>query len=80
MAAERDQARLREELDMVEEDLVKLRETVAELRGTVGSSAEAPTDAAEVSMLIAMADEQEQLMNTLEARREDLRRRLGEQP
>ncbi|MGW4641009.1 hypothetical protein ACWEN6_20955 [Sphaerisporangium sp. NPDC004334] len=80
MAAERDQARLREELDMVEEDLVKLRETVAELRGTVGGSAEAPTDAAEVSMLIAMADEQEQLMNTLEARREDLRRRLGEQP
>ncbi|MFC4535230.1 hypothetical protein [Sphaerisporangium dianthi] len=78
MAAEGDETGLREELRMVEEDLVKLRETVAELRGTVGEHAEAPTDATEVSMLIAMADEQEQLMTTLEARREVLLRRLGE--
>ncbi|WP_248960713.1 hypothetical protein [Sphaerisporangium perillae] len=77
MAAEGDETELREELRMVEEDLAKLRESVAELRGTIGERSIAPTDAAEVAMLIAMADEQEELIATLEARREALLRRLG---
>jgi hypothetical protein len=78
MMATGDEAALREELRMVEEDLAKLRETARELRETVGESAAAPTDAAETSMLITMAEEQEGLVATLEARREDLMRRLGE--
>ncbi|GGK97097.1 hypothetical protein Sme01_35460 [Sphaerisporangium melleum] len=78
MAAGSDEADLREELRTVEEDLAKLRETLADLRGSVGDRSEGPTDAVETSMLINMADEQEQLITTLEARRDDLRRRVGE--
>jgi hypothetical protein len=78
MMATEDEAALREELRMVEEDLAGLRQTARELRERIGDRADAPTDWAEISTLITMAEEQEALAATLEARREVLLRRLGE--
>ncbi|MCW2878723.1 MAG: hypothetical protein JWQ95_2823 [Sphaerisporangium sp.] len=76
--ATQDEAALREELRLLEEDLPRLRQTAAELRERVGERADAPTDAAEMATLITMAEEQEAFAATLEARREELLRRLGQ--
>jgi hypothetical protein len=70
-------AALTEELRLVEEDLARLRETVAGLRRRIGDRDEEPTDDAERSMLIEAVEEQEALIDQLEARREQLLRRLG---
>ncbi|WP_329429073.1 hypothetical protein OG339_08230 [Streptosporangium sp. NBC_01495] len=67
---------LQEELRQVEEDLERLRAEVAELRVQVGEVG--PTDAVERAMLINQADQQENLVGELEARREDLLKRLSE--
>jgi bacterioferritin (cytochrome b1) len=69
---------LREELQVVEEDLAQVRESAAELRRRIGSRDDDPTDPEERSMLIATAEEQEAFIEVLEQRREDLLRRLGE--
>ena len=69
---------LAEELKLVEEDLTRFRETAADLRCRIGDRDEEPTDAAERSALIEAAEEQEALINQLEARREELLRRLGQ--
>jgi hypothetical protein len=71
-------AAIREELRLVEEDLARLRETAADLRRLIGERANEPTDPAERSALIEAAEEQEALAEELEARREELLRRLGE--
>jgi hypothetical protein len=73
----RPQAAIREELRLVEEDLARIRETVADLRRRIGERADYPTDPAELSALIEEAEEQEFLADKLEARREELLRRLG---
>jgi chromosome segregation ATPase len=70
-------AALTEELRLVEEDLARLRKTAADLRRRIGDRDEEPTDAAERSALIEAAEEQEALIDQLEARREQLLRRLG---
>jgi cell division septum initiation protein DivIVA len=67
---------LQEELRQVEEDLERLRAEVAELRRQVGEIG--PTDSTERAMLINLADEEEILVRDLEARREDLLKRLDE--
>lgn len=67
---------LQEELRQVEADLERLRAEVAELRAQVGEVG--PTDAVERAMLINQADEQEILVGELDARREDLLKRLNE--
>jgi chromosome segregation ATPase len=69
---------LREELQAVEGDLARLRESAAELRRRIGSRDDDPTDPEERSTLITTAEEQEALIEVLEQRREDLLRRLGE--
>ncbi|HMI23909.1 MAG TPA: hypothetical protein VK594_05410 [Streptosporangiaceae bacterium] len=66
---------LAEELKLVEEDLTRLRETAAGLRRRIGDRDDEPTDAAERSALIEAAEEQEALIDQLEARREELLRR-----
>lgn len=66
---------IQEELRQVEADLMRLRTEAAELRVQVGDLG--PTDAAERSSLIAMADQQEALADELEGRREKLLRRIG---
>src|SRR2546430_17673072 len=70
-------AALTEELRLVEEDLARLRKTAVDLRRRIGDRDEEPTDAAERSALIEAAEEQEALIDQLEARREQLLRRLG---
>ncbi|WP_406312849.1 hypothetical protein OHA77_30555 [Streptosporangium sp. NBC_01639] len=67
---------IQQELHQVEEDLKRLRDEVAEMRGQVGDLG--PTDPAERSALINMADEQENLANELEARRDGLLKRIGD--
>jgi outer membrane protein TolC len=70
-------AALEAELRIVEEDLARLRETAADLRRRIGEREDEPTDPAERSALIEQAEEQEALIDMLEARREELRRELG---
>ena len=67
---------LAEKLKLVEEDLARLRGTAAGLRRRIGDRDEEPTDAAERAALIETAEEQEALIDQLEARREELLRRL----
>jgi hypothetical protein len=66
-----------EELHEIDEDLARLRAEASELRGQVGDIG--PTDAVERSTLINMADEREARAAELEARREELLKRLGEE-
>jgi hypothetical protein len=67
---------IHEELRRLEEDLARLRSEAVELHRQVGDMG--PTDAAERSALINMADQQEALAGDLEARREKLLRRIGD--
>jgi hypothetical protein len=76
MDADTRTAALRAELQVVEGDLARLRETAAELRRRIGSRDDEPTDPEERSLLITTAEEQEALIEVLEQRREDLLRRL----
>jgi hypothetical protein len=80
MSTAEPQAAIREELRLVEEDLARIRETAADLRRRIGERADYPTDPAELSALIEEAEEQEFLADELEARREELLRRLGSSP
>jgi septal ring factor EnvC (AmiA/AmiB activator) len=65
---------LRQELKTVEADLKELRATAASLRGQIGDHWFEPTDASERTALITAAEEQEALAETLEARRDELRK------
>lgn len=74
--ATKDETALRDELRTLEEDLARLRQTASELRESIGEGADSPTDAAELSNLTTMAEEQEAIVASLEARRDGLLRRL----
>jgi hypothetical protein len=80
MGADDPAARLREELAQVEEELTRLRTTAADLRRQIGERSVEPTDAAERSLLITEAEEQEAVIAVLERRREEMLERLGETP
>ena len=69
---------IREELQLVEDDLARLREAVADLRTRLGEGWNEPTDAEERTAMIEAAEEQEALVSELETRREQLLQRLGE--
>jgi hypothetical protein len=77
--SEHDETALREELARVESDLEELRETARQLRQQVGERWFEPTDAPERAALLTAAEEQEAFAEAMEARREDLRKLLGEQ-
>jgi hypothetical protein len=77
MSTARPQAAIREELRLVEEDLAQLRETAASLRHRIGEREDDPTDPEERAAMIENADEQESLIDQLEARREELLKKLG---
>jgi hypothetical protein len=77
--SEHDETALREERARVEGDLEELRATARQLRQQVGERWFEPTDAPERAALITAAEEQEAFAEALEARREDLRKLLGEQ-
>ena len=70
-------AAIAEEVRLVQDDIARLRETAAALRRRIGERDEEPTDPEERSALIEAAEEQEALIDQLEARREELLRRLG---
>ena len=70
-------AAIAEELRLVQDDIARLRETAADLRRRIGERDEEPTDPEERSALIEAAEEQEALIDQLEARRVELFRRLG---
>jgi hypothetical protein len=80
MSTAQPEAAIREELRLVEEDLAHLREMATTLRRRIGERADDPTDPAERAALIEEAEEQEALIDELEARREELLRRLGSPP
>jgi hypothetical protein len=65
---------LRDELRSVDEELAQLRRGMEQLR----ESADGPTDSAEIAATVTAAEEQDALIATLEARRADLLRQLGE--
>ncbi|MFI6295858.1 hypothetical protein ACIBEJ_29965 [Nonomuraea sp. NPDC050790] len=66
------------ELQQVDEDLARLRQTALELREQIGDMG--ATDQVERSQLLEMADGQDRLITELEGRREDLLRRLQQEP
>jgi chromosome segregation ATPase len=78
-AADNPTAALRDELQVLEDELAQLRQATADLRRRIGERWDDPTDSAERAALITTAEEQEALIQVLEARREDLLRRLDEQ-
>jgi chromosome segregation ATPase len=68
---------LRDEIEMVEQELEELRQTVADLRRRIGERWDSPTDPEERGSLITYLEEQKAVLRFLEARRDELRRRLG---
>jgi hypothetical protein len=70
------QRALRRELEDVEAELTELREAAAGLRRQVGERWFEPMDAPERTALITAAEEQEALAESLEARRDELRKLL----
>jgi hypothetical protein len=78
MVAEETPIDPREELRVAEEELAEARQAATGLRRRIGERADSPTDQEEVAALITAAEEQEAFVAALEARRERLRQRLGE--
>jgi F0F1-type ATP synthase membrane subunit b/b' len=79
MDNEHSQTALRQELETVEAELAELRETAAGLRRQLGEHWFEPTDEAERTALITLAEEQEAFAETLEARRDELRKLVEQQ-
>jgi hypothetical protein len=79
MDGEADKTALRRELEEVEADVAELRDTAQKLRVQIGDRSYEPTDASERAALITAAEEQEALVETLEARRDKLRKLVEEQ-
>ena len=77
MAADEPDIALRDELQAVEKQLAEIRQTAMELRAQIGGRSYGPTDSAEMASAITAAEEQEAFAKLLEARREDIVRRLG---
>jgi F0F1-type ATP synthase membrane subunit b/b' len=77
MDTEESRDALLEELRHVEADLAELRRSAEDLRRQIGERWSEPTDDAERAIMITMAEEQEAFAAELEARRDELRRRLG---
>ena len=75
MSAEKSAAELREELRLVADDIESLRRSALERRRSIGE--DQPGDFADRASAITAAEEQESLAGQLEARREELLRRLG---
>jgi hypothetical protein len=79
MDREDDRSALRQELREVEADVAELRDTAEKLRAQIGDRSYEPTDASERAALITAAEEQEALVETLETRRDKLRKLVEEQ-
>jgi chromosome segregation ATPase len=78
MNDDQSQATLRNELRAVEEELAELRRTVREMRERLGDRTDPAGDAADIASVLTNLEEQDALIQGLEARRDQLRRRLGD--
>jgi chromosome segregation ATPase len=78
MNDDQSQATLRNELRAVEEELAELRRTVSEMRERLGDRTDPAGDAADIASVLTNLEEQDALIQGLEARRDWLRRRLGD--
>jgi hypothetical protein len=79
MESDSDRSALQQELRDVEADVAELRDTAKKIRAQIGDRSYEPTDASERAALITAAEEQEALVETLEARRDKLRKLVDEQ-
>lgn len=73
---EPDQADLREELHVLDEELAELRATTRELRAQIGGRSEGAVDPEDVASTLQGVEEQEALIGALEQRRTGLLQRL----
>lgn len=78
MASNEPEAEVRAELRQVEEELAELRPQVAQLREQIGERWDAPADPADVATELTAVEEQDAIIASLEARREELLERLGQ--
>jgi cell division protein FtsB len=65
-------------LKVLDEEIAGLAARVSELRRQIGERTDAPTDPEEVSQLLTEAEQQEAILATLRARRDDLKERLDQ--
>jgi hypothetical protein len=72
-----DEAALRAELKQVEELIARARGDAAEVHEEIGGQEDGALDNEETSELFSASAEQEAVAGELEARRDELRRRLG---
>ena len=79
METDSDRSALQQELAEVEADVASLRDTAEKLRAQIGDRSFEPADASERAALITAAEEQEALVETLEVRRDKLRKLVEEQ-
>jgi hypothetical protein len=79
MDSDHSQTALRQELESVDAELAELRETAAGLRRQIGERWFEPTDESERAALITVAEEQEALAESLEVRRDELRKLVEQQ-
>ncbi|MEV4894621.1 hypothetical protein ACIBHY_46905 [Nonomuraea sp. NPDC050547] len=68
---------IKDELQQVDDDLARLRQSTLELREQIGDMG--ATDQVERSQLLEMADGQDRLIVELQGRRDDLARRLRQE-
>ncbi|MET9019725.1 hypothetical protein ABZV93_07070 [Actinopolymorpha sp. NPDC004070] len=68
----------RQELQQIEDDLARLRRELDEARALGRYRFDPPNDAGDVAAELTAEEEQQAVIATLEKRREDLLRRLGE--
>jgi gamma-glutamyl:cysteine ligase YbdK (ATP-grasp superfamily) len=69
-------AGVREELQLVDDELADLRRQATEIRRRIGDRDDMPGDAVDLTVEITEADEVEAIIETLERRRRDLLERL----
>jgi hypothetical protein len=72
------QAALREELREVDDELARQRADLDDLRKELGDPSEQPVEPEDRANLLTELETQEAVIETLEARRADLLKRLGE--
>jgi hypothetical protein len=73
-----DSGALQEQLRSLDAEVAEIRQTVTDLRRGIGERSNAPVDAADMAAAITAAEEQEAVLKLLEAKRDDVQRRLSD--
>jgi hypothetical protein len=77
VATDHDDAALREELRLVEDELAQVRQTAIDLRAEIGGRLDGAVDQEDMAATITSAEEQEALATSLQARRDRIKARLS---